>query len=241
MPILGSIRERWLYRKGLMLADCIITQTAQQQLMLKQGFGLASTPLSMPSDVSSSLSPAELTNQRTGRLNVLWVGRMMPVKRPEMILDIAAQLPEITFHVVGGTDQDAAYNDSIMTRAAGLSNVIMHGRMSRSDVFRLYRSCHALTCTSEYEGFPNTFLEAFAHGLPVISTVDPDGIIERKSLGSHCTTAQEFIDTLRAMSRHTDRLKALGENAWRYYYCTHHLDAAMPRFEALLTRIGEST
>jgi glycosyltransferase involved in cell wall biosynthesis len=41
-----------------------------------------------------------------------------------------------------------------------------------------------LLSTSEGEGFPSVFLEAWAHGTPVASlTVNPDRLITRKGLG----------------------------------------------------------
>lgn len=238
LPILTSLRERVLYRRGLELADGIITQTETQQHMLRAGFGLESTPLRMPSDVHADTDFTTLHRQREGRFSVLWVGRVMPVKRPEMLIEIARALPDILFHLIGGADQDPAYWQSVEVRAREVPNVILHGRKDRVDILPLYRSCHLLLCTSTHEGFPNTFLEAFAHGLPVLTTIDPDGLIERERLGAHCLDVDAFVRTIRMLAADRELLTCKAAAAWTYYYEQHALETAMPRFESFLDRIG---
>lgn len=240
LPIFSSLRERVLYRRGLELADGIITQTRAQATMMRTGFGFDATPLNMPSDVRADSDLAAIQRRREPRLAVLWVGRMMPVKRPEMLLDIASALPDITFHIVGGVDQDAGYWQAIENRARAIPNVVLHGRMDRADILPLYRSCHLLLCTSVLEGFPNTFLEAFAHGMPVLTTVDPDGVIEREGLGAHCTDAESLARRIRQLAVDRDLLDCRATAAWKYYYEQHHLETAMPRFEAFLARLDST-
>ncbi len=232
LPILESLHERVLYRKGLELADGIITQTSVQQRMLKEGFGLESTPIPMPSDIHVDGSFDHIDAKRESTFSVLWVGRMMPVKRPEIFLQLAKSLPDVDFHLVEGVDQDAAYNEGIFKQAVGISNLTVHGRKPREEVLELYRRSHVLCCTSSLEGFPNTFLEAFAHGMPVVSTVDPDAVLERHQLGAHRDSVDTLVSTLREFSVNRERVRRCGQTAWQYFYDQHALDTAMPRFES---------
>lgn len=241
LPILASLRERVLYRRGLKLARGIITQTQSQQRMLLSGFGLDSTPLPMPSDIRADTDLQTLQKARDTKFSALWVGRMMPVKRPEMVIDIARALPDISIHVVGGADQDTAYWNTVEATARSVPNLVLHGRKDRADILPLYRACHVLLCTSVLEGFPNTFLEAFAHGMPVLSTVDPDGLLEQRKMGAYCESVEHFVNRLRQLAANRDQLLCKAANAWNYYYEHHHLEQAMPRFESFLERMGSAS
>lgn len=66
-------------------------------------------------------------------------------------------------------------------------NVILTGRLNHSDTISHIANAKALINTSNFEGFPNIFLEAWATGVPVISLkINPDNIINHYKLGICC-------------------------------------------------------
>jgi len=75
-------------------------------------------------------------------------------------------VPEITFDVVGAANTSSDYASAVMEGAAGIPNVKTHGRVLHAHMVQYYRSCRALCCTSAYEGFPNTFVEAWSLACP---------------------------------------------------------------------------
>lgn len=237
LPILHSFRERWLYRRGLTLADAIIAQTRHQQALLKSGFGLTSTVLPMPSEVTSEESIDTLERARPALPGVLWIGRLMPVKNVALFVDIAERLPGITFNLVGGIDQDAAYAETMLARARTLANMRVHGKLDRAQVLEQVRSSHILCCTSHHEGFPNTFLEAWAYGVPVVSTVDPDGLLQNRALGRHGSDADCLAAQLQSLVTDSRVRLQMSQRAWAYYYANHYITGAMPKFEALFQAV----
>jgi len=162
--------------------------------MLNAGFGIESTVIPMPSegfDVATTVSAEDLSQKKP---IVFWVGRISRPKRLEWFLDVAEKCPQITFYVIGASNTDSGYASSLTRRAAGMHNVKMHGRILHANMASYFQHCRILCCTSTYEGFPNTFLEAWSLGIPLVSTFDPDGVIASNGLGWVAQDVEEIVD-----------------------------------------------
>ena len=174
-------RERLLYIYGLRNADAVICQTRHQQELLRTIQRVQSVVIPMPSPpIGVGYTPMSPDPEK---LRVVWVGRVVEAKRLEMLLDLASLAPDITFEVAGAPTRATAYALAVMERAQSLPNVRMLGRVERDEIPGLYKGAACLCCTSVHEGFPNTFLEAWCQGIPVVSTFDPDGVIAERDLG----------------------------------------------------------
>ena len=104
---------------------------------------------------------------------------------------------------------------------------------SRDKMAGFYRRAACLCCTSDFEGFPNTFLEAWSNRLPVVSMFDPDGLIAENSLGAAANDLPGLIVALRSLLGSPELWKQASSNVRRYYLENHTVEAAMPRFEAV--------
>jgi glycosyltransferase involved in cell wall biosynthesis len=234
LPDLGPRRERILYRYGLRHADRVIVQTRRQQRMLREGFALDSVLIPMPSEglPGANGSPR---GEPIGQPRVLWVGRFSAEKRLEWLLDAAQRYPEAAFDVVGAPNLPSAYADRLARRAEGIPNVVLHGRIADgSKLAALYRAAAVLCCTSVLEGFPNTFLEAWSCGLPVVSTYDPDDLIASRNLGAVAGTVDEVVTAIRELLRSPERYGQASANARRHYLDNHAREVVMPRIEGVL-------
>lgn len=169
-------RDRLLYGYGLRRADAVLVQSSAQALTLLHSYGLKSrvagmlveTPVTAPSH----------------DLDVLWVGNIRGLKRPDRILELAAQLPQFSFHMVGGVlpGEEALYEE-VREAATNVPNLCFHGRLSYWDTNAMYGRARLLVNTSDVEGFPNSYLQAWIRGVPVVTLIDPDNVIEREGLG----------------------------------------------------------
>lgn len=169
-------RDRTLYAYGLRRAGAILVQSRAQAQALVRNFGL-------PGRVAGMLvEPAQAAGARD--IDVLWVSNIRRVKRPDRLLALAARLPQLHFHMAGGPlpGEEALYRE-IAAAAAARRNVHFHGRLSYHDAARLYDRARLFVNTSDVEGFPNSYLQAWARGVPVVTLIDPDDVIAREGLG----------------------------------------------------------
>jgi glycosyltransferase involved in cell wall biosynthesis len=237
---LGTWRERTLYRVGLRLADAVTAQTATQQAMLRQNIGLTTTLIRNCGWYSMDDRPCKwpALNDPDG-IRVLWVGRISEQKRFEWLLDIAEKCPEMTFDVVGAANGNSEYASRLMERAAKIPNVKMNGQVPYAEMAGYYRKCRILCCTSAYEGFPNTFLESWALGAPVVSTFDPDGIIASNGLGWVVQDVDGAVTHLKEIIQSPEIWLAASKAAQQYYLANHTADVCLPGLEQLLLKLAE--
>lgn len=225
-------REKRLYRIGVKGADLIMAQTRSQQSMLKEAFGADSVLVPMPCEEMSPPQQALSKLIPPAGASVLWVGRFSREKRLEWLLDLAEACPELRFDVAGAANDTDAYASGLSERAKALPNVILHGRVSEtSTLARLYRNAALLCCTSSSEGFPNTFLEAWSHAVPIVTTFDPDGLTADLELGAVAADVPGLAAAVRGMLESTERYARCSMNAQRYYREYHQPDRALARVE----------
>ncbi len=237
LPAMTNLRERVLYRFGLRHADAVIVQTNRQHHLLDTNFGVPSIVLPMPSPGPSDLVYQPPQPPEPKSFSVLWVGRIAPVKRFELLLEVASALPACTFDVIGVPDINDSYSQALLHKAGGMTNIVLHGRVPREVIGRYYQRAGALCCTSSDEGFPNTFLEAWSYGIPVISTVDPDSIIEHRKLGTVAHDWLSIVGAILTLSSAPDTWATMSNNARAYYARNHAVDRVLPEFERVFLRV----
>jgi glycosyltransferase involved in cell wall biosynthesis len=181
-------RDKRLYRYGLRRADVILSQTPEQHAALLQNFSLDSRVLP-----SLTAEPGERRSFRDRDIDVLWVGNIRALKRPDVLLRLARELPERRFEMIGGPmpGSEALY-ESVQAEAASIPNVKFHGSVPYHAVGDFYSRARILVGTSEIEGFPNTYLQAWNHGSPVVAFLDPQQLLSWHALGRSVQTFEEM-------------------------------------------------
>ncbi len=237
LPELKTRRERVLYRYGLRRADRLIVQTRFQQRALRAAFGLDAIVAPMP---CPGPAPEEFVSRDPPGTEapVLWLGRISEEKRPDRFLDLAQACPDLRFDLVGPSAENP-YARGVVERARTLTNVTYHGPALRDQVADFYRRAGCLCSTSDHEGFPNTFLEAWSHGLPVVSRIDPDGLVAERGLGIVGADVPALALALQALLGSPERWRLCSRNARQYYSANHLLEPAMARFERIFLEVSE--
>ena len=161
-------RDRWLYRWGLARVHRIVAQNEVQRATCLETHGRQALV------IPSCYDPPQDTRAGTGAGDcVLWVGMLRAGKRPELLLALAARLPHRRFVVVSGpAPEEAELFERIRREAASLPNLEFVGFLPLAKVERRFDDAHVVVNTSEFEGLPNTFLQAWSRGVPTVATVD---------------------------------------------------------------------
>ena len=202
-------RDRKLYEYGLRRADLVATQTLAQSNLLRDHYGVPSVTVNMAVE-----PPTETASNRCD-IDVLWVSNLRSVKRPELVLELARQLPHVNFTLAGGVVyQD--YYDEIAAAAARLPNVTMLGHVPYEAIGALFARSRLFLNTSSVEGFPNTFLQAWIRGVPVVTFFDPDRLVRQHRLGIAVDSLPEMRAVLARLLVDDAEREALGARARRF-------------------------
>jgi glycosyltransferase involved in cell wall biosynthesis len=87
--------------------------------------------------------------------------------------------------------------------------------------------------TSSIEGFPNTFLQAWIRGVPVVSFFDPDGMVHRLQLGRIATSVDDMREALRGLLDVDVYRETVGRRV-RDFACREYTSGVAARYLELL-------
>jgi glycosyltransferase involved in cell wall biosynthesis len=89
------------------------------------------------------------------------------------------------------------------------------------------RRSAVLVSTSDYEGFPNTFIEAWLHGVPVVSLhADPDELLSRGGYGFVSGTESALEVHVRQLVDSPEEAARIGAAARDYALRAHSMGNA---------------
>ncbi len=196
----GTFINRWMYETGIKMSHVIITQNTFQQNTLFNNYNRKSLQLLNIWQQSELITPM---NEAT-EYDAIWVANFRRLKRPEWFIELAKNNPQYSFLMIGGDSGDTLYYSEQKENMKDLGNGVFLGKLSFEKTTKLISKSKVLICTSEYEGFPNTFLQAWSTMRPVISTVDPNLIISTHNIGI-------VVDSQRALQTAFSRLVTNGD------------------------------
>lgn len=102
---------------------------------------------------------------------LLFVGRIVPEKAPDLMLEAFRHVPgDVRFAVVGDSSWTDAYTRQVRELAAQDPRVVLTGYQYGECLSSLYAHAGAFVQPSSVEGLPLTLLEAISHAVPVLAS-----------------------------------------------------------------------
>jgi glycosyltransferase involved in cell wall biosynthesis len=224
------------YRHAVTHADQIVAQTGHQLELAEKAF-----PDVPATHIPSFAQPAEPSSATPDAF--LWADRLVDYKRPELFLDLAEALPDLPFRMILVTTAETAWYpelvERVSRRAGELANVELLDTQPRPELLDYISRAIAVVKTSEVEGMPNTFLEAWARGVPVLSfSVDPDARIADNDIGIVAGSSMErFAQGARDLAGNPRLRAEMAGRARAFIEEVHSPPAVARRWQAVIERL----
>lgn len=186
-------RDKILYFWGMKRCDEIVVQNETQQKLLWENYKREGRLIH---------NGFYKTNQNSvEKREILWVAKIRKKKNPQLFVELAKKFPHEKFVMIGGRASRNSFNqpdlyEHVSEEAEEIPNLEFKGFLPFEETDKQFTSAKLFINTSAHEGFPNTFLQAWSRGIPVISFVDPDDLINKNQLGGVVNNFEEMIQTL---------------------------------------------
>ena len=154
---------RWMRDRSLRHASAIVTPSRYLARVVETWLGGPSDVSVIPNGVRVPPGATDPAERDGGPLRLVYVGRLVPHKRVERLIEAVAGAEGWTLEVLGSGPERA--------RLASIADarVTFTGDVDRDEVLRHIAGADALALASDYEGLPHVVIEALAVGTPVIS------------------------------------------------------------------------
>lgn len=211
--VAGRNYNKKLYRKGLKKTKYFAVQNKNQVDSLFENYKKES--ICIP-----NIWENKIKNNNTKEL-IIWVGNFRNLKRPKWFINLAEKFPDQQF-AMAGFPVNKELNTSCANHSSNISNLIFLGPLTFKESEELFDKAKLLVCTSEYEGFPNTFLQAWSRNVPILSTVDPSNLIYEKKLGYFIKNEGELYKKLDLLIKNKALTDEIACNISQYFQESHN-------------------
>ncbi|MFC6518700.1 glycosyltransferase family 4 protein [Undibacterium arcticum] len=223
-------RDKKLYEYGLRRADAILVQSIWQQDAMRTNYSLHSRVAEMLVDTPERAVARDI--------DVLWVSNLRQLKRPELYLALVKKFPQLKFHMVGGPQPGfGELFNQIRREAADLPNCTFHGLVPYHEMDNKYAAARVFVNTSDTEGFPNSYLQAWIRGTPVVTFFDPDAVIRRENLGRAVSSLDEMASAVTEFVANDNVWSAASERCKAYMARFYGEDRILSPYLEMFKRI----
>jgi len=229
--IINRRYDKFLYQKGVNLTKYFIVQNKIQEKRLQDNYKKKNI-LFIPNIWRKTpvLNEEELPFEQF----ILWVANFRSLKRPEWFIELAKKHPSKQFVMVGGPGNLDFYKQC-KSKSENVKNLLFLGPQNFWFTNSLFAKAKIFFCTSETEGFPNTFLQAWSNNIPVITTFDPSDVVKNENLGIVVSNIEELNNATNKLLKDADLYHHIQENIQAYFNETHN---PQNNFEKLINKFN---
>lgn len=253
IPSIGAIRsdltaeiaENGLYGKYQLRLPQHLIANSKLAVERSINLGIAKNQIDLVRNVVSFGGASRLSlNGKKGPMNIVFVGRLVKQKRPDLFVDLASILrkafPEgqLRFQMVGSGGLRSSLEAQARALDLGPESLTFEGELG--DMSEIYRQTDILVLPSVHEGTPNVVLEALSHGIPVVATRVggvPEILNEGTGIVVDPTDLQGLVTATTKLIRDRGLRLTLGKNGQDYVRQNHSLSYLQDRLNGIYSRL----
>ena len=167
---------------------------------------------------------------------LLYLGRLVPEKRPELLMEAFRKLDtEKRLVIAGGGSDTSEFEQSLHGLAQGDPRIVFTGFVSGEPLEELYSNACAYVLPSDVEGMPMSLLEAMAYGRCCVTSDVPEcsDVLSGAGLTFKKGDASDLHRVLGEVLADPDEAARLGEAARERVNTTYDWDSVVERTLAL--------
>lgn len=226
-PFLHHIFSTRLHYFGYYFVDGVIAQLEQQTHTL---------PVQREVVIHNSVDDAVIPFH-WDKPFIAWVGAFKPVKNPEIYVELARHFQHtgVDFLMVG---RILGKYENLLAQPSIPSNLHCLGLKPNHEVNGILQQALFLVQTSDIEGFPNVFIQAWAQGKPTVSLYyDPDNMIRDNNIGYVSGNFEQLVKDTKALIENKTLRKEMGQRAKMYAKTHFNPEENIRKFEAFFREV----
>jgi len=223
-----------IYKYGLRNANKVIVQNEQGKTDLLKYHKKDSV-------VIKNIFSDSISNER-GKEYVLWVGSGRQVKQPDIFLCLCQEFPQEKFVMIMPKSGDETLWNDIYQKTKKIENLEFIERVPFDEIQKYFNQAKIFVGTSEYEGFPNVYIQACLGETPIVSlNVNPDDFISKNDLGYFSeNNFEKMVSQVKKLINDPDDYLEKSKNAYAYAIANHSTQNIGKKWENLILELKNS-
>ena len=215
--------------RGMRYITQAFTQNNFQEREVKRNFNLTSNGIMS----GHPLPGIEIsTEERFNNKIILWCANLGKHKRPELFILLAREMQQYDFQfVLVGGHSDKGYVGKLLNNVP--PNLKIEGQVSFEESINWFDKASLFVNTSSPggDGFPNTFIQSWLRGLPVLAFgFDPDNVIRENQLGCNVGSIEEAHQFIISLLSDKDKYSNYSARVKQYARENHSIQKMTDNF-----------
>lgn len=221
-----------LYKYGLEHAGIILVQSKEQKKHLFDNH-------SSESVIFKNLFVFSAANNKIDSKYILWVSRLDFMKNPYLFLQMSKQFPAEKFTMIC-PPKSAGKNEEwikLQKEAESISNLTFIEKVPFNEIQSYFNEAKVFVNTSDFEGYPNTFIQAGIGKTPILSyKVNPDNFLNEYDCGYCCKGDFDImVKTLDKLVSDKEDWQNKSRNVFEYVRKNHDIEKGIIKLDEIIS------